>query len=68
MSAEQVLLGSLMLVWLALDILALVYLFHERKLEPSEIGHWCFLALFLPFVGPICVIAGRPGRPRNQPE
>jgi hypothetical protein len=66
MIAEQVLLGSLLLVWLALDILALVYLFHERKLGRSEIGLWCFLALFLPFVGPICVIAGRPGQPRKS--
>ncbi len=64
MITKQVLLGSLLLVWLALDVLALLYLFRERKLNRAELGLWCFLALFLPVVGPICVIAGKPGRPR----
>jgi hypothetical protein len=65
MASEQILLVLLLLVWAFLDILALVYLFRERKLTWWETGLWGFMALFLPIVGPICVIAGKPGRPRK---
>jgi|WetSurMetagenome_2_1015567.scaffolds.fasta_scaffold323023_1 hypothetical protein len=63
--AEPFLLLGLLLVWISLDVLALVYLFHERKMSWREYGLWSFLALFLPVVGPICVIAGKPGQPRR---
>ena len=63
--ARTILLLGLLLIWVAMDILALVYLFYERKMSWPEYGLWSIMALFLPVVGPICVIAGKPGQPRR---
>jgi len=65
MAPEHFLIILLLVVWVGLDILALIYLFRERKLTRQETGIWGLMALFLPIVGPICVIAGKPGQPRK---
>jgi hypothetical protein len=65
MAPDNFLLLLLIIVWIGLDVLAMVYLFRERRLTRAEMGVWCFMALFLPVVGPICVIAGRPGQARK---
>ena len=66
MTPEKVLLVLLIIVWIGLDVLAMVYLFHERKLTRQESLIWSIMALLLPVFGPVCVIAGRPGQPREK--
>lgn len=46
-------------------LLALLYL-RGRALRPGQLLFWGLLALLIPLLGPICVIACRPGSPRRD--
>jgi len=56
----------LAIVLFALYVLALLYL-RRRVLTLGQLTAWGLFALLVPLLGPILLIASRPGSPRRRP-
>lgn len=62
MAPEDLLRLLLLLTVIGMATLALFYL-RQRRMPPLDALAWVLLALLIPVLGPILVIAMRPGRP-----
>lgn len=65
MAPEDLLRLLLLLTVIGMATLALLYL-RQRRMPPLDALAWVLLAVLLPILGPIVVIAMRPGRPASR--
>ena len=67
MSARAFLLVMLLITEIGMLLMAALFLSGRRGLGWLDYLAWVLVALVLPVIGPLLVIAFRPGVPRNAP-